>query len=254
MFSPVLSSLSHTGEIEQAMELQTYAQSVVCTQPTEIYVLDGKNYERLVQKRNPRTVEMLKMRAQTKLYFRLARSFDRTIPLVFALVHRVDEENRKRGRLTGRQVGFGEFALPSMLTVVAGTARGPTPAPEASAGAQIGAGLAAAISPQDSLPFASVVQMQRSSSPPVAPPRRAKTQVDFIPDWGPLIDIYGPGTVFYRNRQIREAQRLKAMRAAEERPGHSVDQPLSRSLTAAPATLFGTNGTYLTLTPTLSFS
>lgn len=222
------------------MELQTYSQSVVCTQPTEIYVLDGKNYERLVQKRNPRTVEMLKARAQMKLYFRLARSFDRTIPLVFALVHRVDEENRKRGRPTGRPVGFGEFALPGGATFAAGTARGPTPAPEAAtAAAQMASGLPPAVAPQDSFQFMPANQLARSSSPPASPPRRAKTQVDFIPEWGPLVDLYGPGTVFYRNRQIREAQRLKALRAAEDRPGHAFDQPFSRNLTAAAITLIG---------------
>ena len=222
------------------MELQTYAQSVVCTQPTEIYVLDAKNYERLVQKRNPRTIEMLKARAQMKLYFRLARSFDRTIPLVFALVHRVDEDNRKHGRPVGRPAGFGEFALPTAPGVAFGGTRGPTPAPEVTAGAQMGAGLTSAIAQPDTIQFIPVVQMARSSSPQVSPPRRAKTQVDFIPEWGPLVDMYGPGTVFYRNRHIREAQRLKALRAAEERPGHSIDQPFARNLTAAAITFIGT--------------
>lgn len=41
--------------------------------------------------------------------------------------------------------------------------------------------------------------------------RRGRGIDDVVPKWGPLIDEYGPGTVFYRNRERRLAAKRKAL-------------------------------------------
>lgn len=37
------------------------------------------------------------------------------------------------------------------------------------------------------------------------------TTIDFIPRRGPIIDEYGPGTVFYRNKQRRDELKRKQL-------------------------------------------
>ena len=42
------------------MDLNTYMQTIVCTQKTEVLTLELKHYDRLLAKRNPKTVNLLK--------------------------------------------------------------------------------------------------------------------------------------------------------------------------------------------------
>ncbi|CAH1803174.1 unnamed protein product, partial [Owenia fusiformis] len=69
-------------DTEVAMDLTTYAHSACCTQDTEVFFLNLKNYERLVVKRNNRTVQLLKDSIETKLKCRLSRLADFQIPLL----------------------------------------------------------------------------------------------------------------------------------------------------------------------------
>ena len=41
------------------LDLDTYMQTVICTQKTDVLVLEMKHYERLLAKRNPRTIDKM---------------------------------------------------------------------------------------------------------------------------------------------------------------------------------------------------
>ena len=41
------------------LDLDTYMQTVICTQKTDVLVLEMKHYERLLAKRNPRTIDKI---------------------------------------------------------------------------------------------------------------------------------------------------------------------------------------------------
>lgn len=47
------------GDAEVLLDLDTYMQTAICTQRTEILVLEMKHYERLLAKRNPRTIDKM---------------------------------------------------------------------------------------------------------------------------------------------------------------------------------------------------
>lgn len=131
-----------TGDTEFSLNLKTYLQSAVSTQVCHLYALDMKNYQRLVVRRNPKTVDMIRKHAETKLHSRVNHlHLETKIPLLKALLSR----------------------------------------------------------------------LQKLGQPP---PKRKDTKLttmpsahDIVPKRGPLVDMFGPGTVFYRNRQREKAKR-----------------------------------------------
>ena len=48
-----------TGDTEMALELDTNLATVVSTATTEVFVLNAKNFDRLVTKKNPQTMRLL---------------------------------------------------------------------------------------------------------------------------------------------------------------------------------------------------
>ncbi|KAK3599652.1 hypothetical protein CHS0354_029115 [Potamilus streckersoni] len=75
------------GDLETVLELQTSAFTVKCTANTAAFVLDYKNYERLVLKKNLHTVHTLKEGVLKKLTVRVATPNGAQIPLL-KVVHR----------------------------------------------------------------------------------------------------------------------------------------------------------------------
>lgn len=71
------------------MELGSYTHTAVCTQEAEVLVLNMKNYERLVQKRNPKTIEAIREIVETKLEIRCSRFAERQIPLLKYLLYKL---------------------------------------------------------------------------------------------------------------------------------------------------------------------
>ncbi|KAA3677847.1 uncharacterized protein DEA37_0010467, partial [Paragonimus westermani] len=164
------------GELEYGFGLPTYCHSAVCIHPSEFYVLDAKNFDRLINsRRNPNGWKMLQSKAEANLLTRCNRVQNRRIPLFQHLIERyaeeqlkAQEEQRERARDARKET------------------------------------------------------------------RKTNTYEDFIPKRGPLIDEYGPGTVFYRNRQRRlaEERKRKLKKAfAVGRPGRVTDQTATGFLT-----------------------
>lgn len=77
-----IQSLDVVGDIEILCGLNSYMQSLVCTTNTDVYVLDMKNFDRLVGKRNPTVLEMMKTYVESKLRTRMEQKQGHQIPLL----------------------------------------------------------------------------------------------------------------------------------------------------------------------------
>jgi len=131
------------GDTEMSLDLKTYLQTVTATQKCDLYALDMKNYERLVARRNPKTIDDMRELAAMKLSLRMQRFHDNQLPLLKTLVfHMRRRGERKQQRKRRLDADFG-------------------------------------------LPLGSDGLHQR----------------------GPLIDQYGPGTVYYRVKMREKAQK-----------------------------------------------
>ncbi|ELT94707.1 hypothetical protein CAPTEDRAFT_209368 [Capitella teleta] len=83
------------GDTELVMGMETYSYSVKCTTETAVYILTAKNCERLINKKNPATMDFLKMIVQTKLKTRLHTPQGQQIPLLKHLLYRLNTVERE---------------------------------------------------------------------------------------------------------------------------------------------------------------
>lgn len=137
------------GDLEMAVGLTTYSQTVECTEESIIFHLDQRNYDRLIEKRNPGAVEMLKDIVHTKLTLHFSRLNEDSIPLYRYFLYILDEKE-KDARLN--------------------------------------------------------VRVPRTKTP-----EEMEVNVDNLQK-GPLVNMYGPGSVFYLIRK-----RAKEMKARQRR-------------------------------------
>ncbi|CAL1533253.1 unnamed protein product [Lymnaea stagnalis] len=137
------------GDLEMAVGLTTYSQTVECTEESIIFHLDQRNYDRLIEKRNPGAVEMLKDIVHTKLTLHFSRLNEDSIPLYRYFLYILDEKE-KDARLN--------------------------------------------------------VRVPRTKTP-----EELEINVDNLQK-GPLVNMYGPGSVFYLIRK-----RAKEMKARQRR-------------------------------------
>jgi hypothetical protein len=82
--------------MEVFLDLETYMQSAVCTQKTEVLVLELKHYERLLVKRNPRTIESMKENLELRIQSRMSKHLEKSIPLLKVLLSKAEEYNEIR--------------------------------------------------------------------------------------------------------------------------------------------------------------
>lgn len=57
------------GDLEFVQNLGTYLSTVVCTVPTTAFVLEVRNLERLMGKRNPLTIQIMKQKVKVSLSY-----------------------------------------------------------------------------------------------------------------------------------------------------------------------------------------
>ncbi|XP_055900490.1 uncharacterized protein LOC106079331 isoform X3 [Biomphalaria glabrata] len=144
------------GDLEMAMGLTTYSQTVECTEESIIFHLDQRNYDRLIEKRNPGALEMLRDIVHTKLTLHFSRLNEDSIPLYRYFLYTLDEKE-KDARLNAR-------------------------------------------------------------TPRTKTPQEMEVNVDNLQK-GPLVNMYGPGSVFYLIRK-----RAKEMRARQRRRQNNHNQ------------------------------
>ncbi|OWF38204.1 hypothetical protein KP79_PYT19415 [Mizuhopecten yessoensis] len=81
------------GDIETLMNFNTYMQTVKCTSNTEVYILDSKNFERLVGKRNLSTTEVMRAKVIEKLKTRVDSKHGHLVPLLKFLHFKMNEQS-----------------------------------------------------------------------------------------------------------------------------------------------------------------
>ena len=83
------------GDLEMTFGLNSYAQTTQCTETAEMFVLDQKNYERLIEKRNPQCLEAMRADMHEKLKLRMSWSQEEDLPLFRYFLYKLDEKKRK---------------------------------------------------------------------------------------------------------------------------------------------------------------
>ncbi|KAK7012116.1 cAMP-dependent protein kinase regulatory subunit [Biomphalaria glabrata] len=86
------------GDIEIAHRLDTYMSTVICTSETTAFKLDVKNLERIVGRRNPYVMEVLKQRVQEKLELRAGTHVGKDVPLLHYLMSHKAEDRLSSAR------------------------------------------------------------------------------------------------------------------------------------------------------------
>ncbi|CAH1782720.1 unnamed protein product [Owenia fusiformis] len=144
------------GDTEVLLEMPTFFHSAICTQETEVLMLETKHYERLLVKRNPQAITAMTDSLELKLQHRI----NEKVLLSQLLYHKTKEINDEvRRQSQARRVDHKKH-------------------PKAHIGSDA-----------------------------------------FIPTTGPLVDMYGPGTVFHRIRQREHSKQAKLKKDRES--GHN---------------------------------
>lgn len=141
------------------MEMNTYLQSAICSEKTEVLVLEMKHYERLFVKRHPKTIDAMRRILEVKMAARLALSVNKDLPLLDNLVKTLRDTNNPP--------------------------------------------------PQSEKPKRQIVTYHEAEK-------------QFLNHKGPLIDMWGPGSVFYA---IRLREKFKSRRRFHPRPGGMKARP-----------------------------
>lgn len=74
--------------------LNSYAQTTQCTETAEVFVLDQKNYERLIEKRNPQCLDAMREALHEKLKLRMSWAQEEDLPLFRYFLYKLDERKR----------------------------------------------------------------------------------------------------------------------------------------------------------------
>nr|KAI8748793.1 hypothetical protein BgiMline_018225 [Biomphalaria glabrata] len=83
------------GDVEMTMELQTYMQTAVCKEFTEVLVLEYKHYERLFTRRHPRTIEAMRDDIGVRLASRLfLLHSSQDVPFLRHLIKIIESRNK----------------------------------------------------------------------------------------------------------------------------------------------------------------
>ena len=94
------------GDVEVLLELPTYAHSAICTQKTEVFILEMKHFDRLLAKRNPRTVDNMKEGLKLKLKARTSKFLEKNVPLMKQLYFKTEESiERKEMQMNAKTEG-----------------------------------------------------------------------------------------------------------------------------------------------------
>lgn len=84
------------GDLEAVVDLPTYCYTVKCTQESEVFLLDQKNYDRLIEKRNPKVIDIFKESVREKYRLRLSWLPNKELPLIRYFLYQLREEERSK--------------------------------------------------------------------------------------------------------------------------------------------------------------
>jgi hypothetical protein len=200
--------------------LDTYCQTAIATQRTDVLVLERKHYDRLILRRNPNTMHLMRQSLELRLRQRMTRFVEANVGLMKRLLQQVEMANEHRrqqhemqqARLAARQ----QQHLQQQQAQAAAVGAGATAVSMATAG---GGG-------------------DQTSTEQEAEDSAVDEVAKFIPNRGALIDIYGPGTVFHwirKNAGPRRSQYGKsALGLLDNGGGSNVVNTSQTKLTESP--------------------
>ncbi|XP_064621913.1 uncharacterized protein LOC135484417 isoform X2 [Lineus longissimus] len=82
------------GDIEMVLNLPTYMHTIQCTANTEVLILDMKNYERLITRKNPQTIQIMKEKVVEKLSNRSTTPQGLQVPLIGHIVRKLKPKQK----------------------------------------------------------------------------------------------------------------------------------------------------------------
>lgn len=86
-----------TGEMEVLLDLDTYVQTAICTEKTDVLVLEMKHYERLFTKKHQRTIDAMKQMLEIKINTRITLlGSGEEVPLLHHLKNKVNLINNPK--------------------------------------------------------------------------------------------------------------------------------------------------------------
>ncbi|XP_070200517.1 uncharacterized protein [Littorina saxatilis] len=91
----LMGAVDTIGDVEMVLGVSTYSQTVICTEAATVFHLDQRNYDRLVEKRNPQTVDFMRDIVHTKLTLHFSRLSDDSIPMYRYILYTLDEKERE---------------------------------------------------------------------------------------------------------------------------------------------------------------
>lgn len=151
--------------------METYAQSFVCTVNAEVFILDNKNIDRLIHKKNPYTIAMLRTKVENKLRGRKNAQLGAGVELYGHLSDKLEESKKKSPGAALTFLKEEEEATES----------------KESADAPIAQSIADKVKDRD-LMVSQLVKL-------------------FLQGKTPLIEPSVPGTVYYRTKSLDRAKR-----------------------------------------------
>lgn len=80
------------GDTEILMNLSTYLHTIKCTANTDVFILDTKNFERIVGKKNTSTLDLIRGYVKSKLKTRMEMKNGPLIPLLPYLHYKLTEQ------------------------------------------------------------------------------------------------------------------------------------------------------------------
>lgn len=180
------------GDLEILMGLDTYCQTATATQRTDVLVLERKHYDRLMVKRNPNTVDMMRQSLELRLRLRMTRFAEANVILMMKLLQQTQMANEQRR--VQQELQQARLAAKNQQT--------------------------SAVLPSSSALTSSAVadqgqqEQQMSFSSQNGGGAGSNVTAKFIPTQGALINMYGPGTVFHWIRQHAGSRRSKYGKSA----------------------------------------
>ncbi|XP_050411269.1 uncharacterized protein LOC126825617 isoform X1 [Patella vulgata] len=91
----LMGAIDIIGDLEMVLGLPTYSESIICTEQATVFILDQSNYDRLLEKRHPHSMNIMKDIVHNKLTLHFSRLSEETLPLFRFFLYTLDEKEKK---------------------------------------------------------------------------------------------------------------------------------------------------------------
>ncbi|KAK3108775.1 hypothetical protein FSP39_015348 [Pinctada imbricata] len=111
------------GDIELLMNLDTHVQTITCTANTDVFILDTKNFDRVVGKKNAATLDIMKEHLKNKLNTRMNMKQGELIPFLKFLYQKLTAETLPQSKplpplRTSKELPDKETQIQQLITLV----------------------------------------------------------------------------------------------------------------------------------------